>query len=377
MLLTLQLFSCHLSKIPDHVNTAANLIDARFVSLVEPDLLFMIKNLLLFTICASFMQTSLAQGWCQPGATWHYKHYFLGAFIGNFQSYSYIDGVSDFNYVNDTVINNITCNHIQATFQGRWYYWMQPAIVNNYRNFYTYQNNGVLYVLSGGVFDTIVNFNAAIGDKWRRNTLSSSLGGVLCNQRGVVTVTDTGRVQIYNLSLKKIVTSYTNTIINGNNTSTVNITDTIIERIMSRVGFMFPMYCEVNNPPVDAPAVYNGDFKCYEDDKFLLYKRVSVDKCEYNDAVGIAELSVHQIPVRLSPNPSAGSLVVESTQLAQQEPYTISIVNALGQCVYQQEAKALNGQLRLNPGHLGHGIYYLRIRNKNGLVALEKLVREN
>jgi hypothetical protein len=327
------------------------------------------KNLLLL-ICVLLIQINRAQNWCQPGATWHYKHYFLGAYLGSFQGSTFIDGVSDFQYVNDTVVNGVTCNHIRGTFRGIWNAYMQPATVNNYRNYYTYQNNKVIYVWSGGSFDTIVNFNAAVGDKWRRNTLAG-----VCNGRGTMTVIDTGRVTINNLSLKKIVTAYSNTYTTANGTFSVAAVDTIIERIMSRVNFMFPMYCEINNPPpVDNPVIYNGEFKCYGDNNFPLYKRAGVSKCEY-DAVGLRELSVNHIPVRLYPNPSTGSVILESEHFAQQDHYTVSILNALGQCIFQKEAEALNNQLRLSPEALSAGIYYLQISNKNGLLAAEKMIR--
>ncbi len=327
------------------------------------------KTLLLFS-CFAFIQVNFAQGWCKPGATWHYKNYHLGQAMGESANSSYIDGVSECRYVSDTVISGITCNHITSTFRGVKNGLMPYTTFTNDKNYYTYENNKVIYARSAGSFDTIVNFNATIGDVWRRNTL-----GGICNGRGLVTVTDTGRILMNNLALKKIVTVYSNTFVISNTTYTVSRVDTIIERLMNRNDFMFPMYCETNNPQLDNPTLQNPQFKCYEDDNFLLYKKAAFAKCEF-DAVGIGELNAGRLPLRLYPNPSTGNITLESDHLEPEGSYTLKLVNALGQCVLQQQMSVVNKRLQLQLEGLSTGLYQILVSDKSGLLAAEKIVLE-
>ncbi len=331
------------------------------------------KKILLFLICQFFFHTFSAQGWCKPGATWHYKIFNIGPSIGLPFGYWNINGVEKYQYTGDTVLNGINCNIVISTFSGYLNSYSATATVApNFKRYYTYQNNKVVYAWSPstGTFDTIVNFNAAVGNKWLRNRL-----GGTCNKRGVMTVVDTGRVLINNLSLKRVVTTYTNTYTWGNsNNYTVTATDTLIERIMNRNNFMFPMYCEADTPRLDQPTLYTSDFKCYQDNNFALYKKTSTTLCDFD--VGFDELSGHNIPLKIYPNPCSGQVTLESDVLIQGDLYTIDLLNVLGQSVRKHEIKPAGRQLVTDLGHLPGGIYYIQLRYKEALLANEKLIRE-
>lgn len=323
-------------------------------------------------VCLVLVRAGLAQGWCKPGATWHYRELHLGPAIGEPNNYTTIDGVSDYRYVSDTVLNGITCNHITGTFRGKKNVFMAYTTFSNNKNYYSYQSNKVIFAWSPGnnSFDTIVNFNAAIGDKWLRNTL-----GGICNGRAKVTVVDTGRIFINAIGLKKIVTTYTNTLVMGSYTTTVSRTDTLIERLMNCNGFMFPMYCETNNPVVDHPTLIRPDFKCYEDNTFLLYKNTNYAKCEF-DAVGIKENAIGRLNMMIYPNPAASLLRVESDVLQDGAIYQLALTNVLGQAVMLVDAECSGQSLELNLTTFDKGIYLLNISAKGQLLASEKLIKE-
>jgi hypothetical protein len=328
------------------------------------------KKMLLLLLCQLTIQSYQSQNWWKPGATWHFKHFYIGPVIGNPSSFA-INGVSDFKYVSDTIVNGFNCKHLNGKFLG--YYSSGNVTFNNFKNYFLYENNQVVYGWSpsGNSFDTLVNFNAAIGNKWRSNTL---LG--ICNGRGTIEVTDTGRVQINNLSLKKIVARYSKTFMIDNTTTyTMTMVDTIIERIGSRVNFIFPMYClnDLYTNQTDIPYVYNGEFKCYQDNNFNLYKKAGVTSCEYDVSVG--ELSRNLLPVKIYPNPASGNLTLESDALSDKGSYNIQVLNVLGQQVSNEEIKISNRQLKIDIEHLNSGIYYLQLRDKNRLLVSEKIVK--
>src|SRR6218665_3971676 len=146
----------------------------------------MIKRLLLFFLCLSLAQQSHAQTWCPPGSVWTYTVIQWGTIT---QPKS---GVIKDAYLGDTVINGITCKHIRGTFKGKLSQWSPTVTVNNYRESYSYLNNQVLYTWTYdsynnlNTFDTLVNFNASVGDKWLKNRYFGT-----CNSRQVITVINT------------------------------------------------------------------------------------------------------------------------------------------------------------------------------------------
>src|SRR6218665_1298812 len=107
------------------------------------------KLLLAFITFLSL--NSQGQIWCTPGSVWNFKEIFLG---GN--------GCKRMEYLYDTIINGKTCNKIKEVRIGKNY--TTPLIDYMYtRYFYTHIDNNVVYLDN----DTLYNFNANIGDKWR------------------------------------------------------------------------------------------------------------------------------------------------------------------------------------------------------------------
>ncbi|MBX3165469.1 MAG: hypothetical protein KF900_13420, partial [Bacteroidetes bacterium] len=150
------------------------------------------KKLVFFSIAILFGVKVSAQDttWCPQGATWYFEY------SQNFYSMAMVkNGYVELKYTGDTTINKIVCKKIIGKFSGCTSCWHRnlsvypKVVIHNFRTYYTYENNGVIYLYNknSSKFDTVVNFNANIGDKWLR---ASGCGDVL-------TVTDTGHVSAY------------------------------------------------------------------------------------------------------------------------------------------------------------------------------------
>src|SRR5690349_15370835 len=128
------------------------------------------KHLLLFFV--SISAAALSQKWCPPGANWIYE-------IGGFGT----DGQIEYAYTKDTLIQGKMCKKISGTFAGKR--GSAPYTVDpNFEHFFSYEDNNVVYVYNGiGIFDTVADFKASVGDKWRVP--------FDCEYRLTLTVTDT------------------------------------------------------------------------------------------------------------------------------------------------------------------------------------------
>lgn len=310
-----------------------------------------------------------AQTWCPPGAIWSYT---MISSIGGLSQP--ISGVINDQYRSDTVINSKVCKHIVGAFKGKLSGGSPVTLIGSYRESYTYENNKVLYVWAYSpfdnvnTFDTVVNFKAAIGDKWLKNRWKGT-----CNSHRPVTVTDTGHVIINSQSLKRIVTSYSAAYSYASNTYTFLVIDTLIEKIMHPSKFMIPEYCEIDN--ATDGGVYNGEFLCYKDSLFPNYQRPGTASCGYI-ADGLNERVNNNFPGRIYPNPTSAQLLIESELFNPSELYGIVITNLLGQCVARLELKILSNHISLDLSALDKGIYCLQLRDKSGLLANEKIIKD-
>ncbi len=325
-----------------------------------------IKLLISFSIVITI--SIQAQNWCPPGAIWSYT---MGPAITPTQPRS---GMINDVYKSDTIINGKVCKHIVGVFKGRVNPDSPLLIYNKYRESYTYENNKVIYVwlysaLSNvNTFDTVVNFNAAIGDKWLKNRW-----GGTCNSRRPVMVKDTGHVTISGQSLKRVVTSYTSAYTSGIYTYTSQIIDTLFEKIMNRSRFMIPQYCELDN--VFDFEIFNGNFLCYNDSLFSNYQRPGTTNCGYI-INGLQEKGGVLFQGRIYPNPASGQLLIESEILNQNEVYSIVLTDLLGQCAATMELKSLNNRLFLDLTAVNQGIYCLQLRDRKGILANQKIIKE-
>ena len=290
------------------------------------------------------------------GATWH--HTLIPIPFNSMMA----KGVVKDEYVADTMINTKLCKKISGTFTGTPAFNPNVTIIQNYRRSFSYLEDSVLYAWTGTGFDTIVNFNAAIGNQWLRNRL----GGSGCNQRNLVTVIDTNRITINNVSLKRIITTYTNSVQGFNGTYTVSITDEIIERIMTTNKYIFPVYCEMDN--TTDFYQYDGELICYEDRSFPQYRRNGFNSCDYPTT--LPELKGDG-NIHVFPNPAFNTVQIETPVRG---TYKMELSDATGKIV---RTAVLDGNKHLvELGDLKNGIYMLKISDPNGPHIIKKIVKD-
>lgn len=224
--------------------------------------------------------------------------------------------------------------------------------MSNYRTYYTYANNNTVYLFQNNNFDTVVNFNAQIGDKWR------ALGCPGGNPSIGLTITDTGHVTINNLSLKTLTASYTFVITSGTTALTHTVNQTFTERMLapfvnwedlfgrgcfhiSHTGDhnAWPQYCGYKDDVIS--TVFNNNSFCA---KFT----------------GINETNLEGKSGSVFPNPNSGNFTV-----ALKESSAISIYDALGSLVLQMDSDA-PGNVEVKIPELPGGMYYLKTQGKSG-----------
>ncbi|MEO6305730.1 MAG: T9SS type A sorting domain-containing protein [Bacteroidia bacterium] len=311
------------------------------------------KQLLLLISVLTFSFISKAQMWCPPGATWHYRVYA--------NMFPYYDGHLKLVVTNTVTLNSIVCQNMVGTYYGQTMCATCPTTtLNNYVNFQTYENNKVTYIYNSGslAFDTIANFNAAIGDKW----LQIRFPFVQCANNPVrksVTVIDTGHVTINSINLKRVKISFP--LQNSTGTYTVNI----IEKISSLSGFLF--HSIDFNCATDGPTY--GNFVCYSDNNFALYDPSSAI-CDYvPTGIGMNENSVSTGSLKIYPNPTNTNFNIQI-----EKPSKLNIYNAVGALIYESEFKEA-GNFQIDISKLVKGIYYVKAENSAG-IFYSKLIKE-
>lgn len=276
------------------------------------------KFTLLFILITLF---SLAQMWCPPGATWKYTFY---GYLSN--------GYTELDYVADTVIQTKTCKKIEQRFKGNYLFVSTTNTVDiHINNHFTYENNKVVYIYSYGFFDTLFNFNASIGDKWRTVTHP---GGSSCwaSNRKLAEVMDTGSVTINTVKLRRLAIKYLYSVPMSTNTIT-NI-DTVYEKIGSKKSFLFPFWCETMIIDPDF-SVYGQPFRCYSDNLFGSCKANGLTYCDFIlEAKENEEINKDGF---IYPNPVISQ--VNLNLKGQLQPGKIIIYNSLGQKVLESEIK--------------------------------------
>lgn len=295
-----------------------------------------------------------SQSWCLPGATWRYE-------VNDMPYPNSKDGVIEYKYVGDTILAGDTAKIISGRFFGRFY--TPTTNIQNYRVHYTREDNNVVYAYSStaGVFDTVINFNASIGDKWLtpRNHCPDSC-------RLPMEVIDTGHTFIKGHSLKTITTTVTYDWKNGPSTFPI----TSVQRLyLQLVGSndnekeMFPFYCQP-----DTSAISHGDrtrFLCYEDNQFGLFK-VTPGECP--GTVGFKDFESGK-SMRISPNPANDFITIETGTIS--EFVNVHLSDITGKTFGEQRCKS---PCILNIKDLLPGIYFVSISQNTALKTTKKLV---
>ncbi len=304
------------------------------------------KHIVLLLLSIGICLSVNSQNWCPPGAKWHYSWWAGG--LG-------LNAMITYEYKKDTSVAGQICKQINGTFYGYWGttdYTKPPRIDPNFRNYYTYENNKVVYAFNGNSFDTIVNFNANIGDRWLPHS------HVSCNTPSPIMVNGTGHVSINNVNLKLIVLTYSTNFGSTIPTQTASQTYTMIEKIGNLTSIkmyadMFPAFCYQSPGVNDNPTT---SFKCYQDNNFPLHE-ITPSAC--NNVLGLDGQNQLIKNIQIYPNPNAGHFAINIS-----EPSRIIINNSIGQMVFEDRFDGV-GEHKINLSHLQNGIYFMNVTNAN------------
>ncbi|MES2679778.1 MAG: T9SS type A sorting domain-containing protein [Bacteroidota bacterium] len=325
------------------------------------------KKILLCSAVIFAMASAFSQNWCPPGARWHFKR-------GHPVSSPWHDGIIEMAYSTNTTVIGVPCKRLDAVFKGNRLIGAGGGynITEPYNSYYTYENNNVVFLYNGSnAFDTLVNFNALPGDKW----LKPRSPQTLCISRPVLTVTDTGHININGFFLKQIKTIDSASVLAWSwiDTTAYSYTytyaeaETFVERIMF-LGVLsqniFPANCE--GYPQDSTSSDSGPpsnvFRCYRDFSFPVYKNnwYFGGTSDCGSLTGIETIENNNINIRLYPNPNNGGF-----QLDLQAPANVSIINVLGETVYTACFKE-PGTVTVEANQMPPGVYVLKAKTAEG-----------
>jgi hypothetical protein len=289
------------------------------------------KSTLLF-FALVFSSLSFSQNWAPAGAKWHYTY------IG------FSSGYVEIANVGDTIISGQTCQKLQKTFNGLQFGVTPTTYI--FDTSYTYENNGVVYVLEQNQWKTLYNFNATVGEHWPMAPMPE-FGG--CTVNSQLKVLATGTKVINAQTLKYLVVDFCNP-----DLTSQGFQDTIIEKIGFTSSYMLPF--DMCTMAFDGNE--GGPFRCYSDDNFSTYKPFYANDCEY--LVGVEENQMHELAI--FPNPSAGKFTIEAPFEAGQ---VIALFDMNGRLVYRQllmnSGFSQTLDIELNPG-----IYLFQLLNQEG-----------
>jgi hypothetical protein len=298
------------------------------------------KSTLLF-FALVFSSLSFAQNWAPAGAKWHYTY------IG------FSSGYVEIANVGDTIIAGQTCQKLQKTFNGLQFGVTPTTYI--FDTSYTYENNGVVYILEQNQWKTLYNFNAAVGEHWPMAPLPE-FGG--CTVNSQLKVLATGTKVINAQTLKYLVVDFCNP-----DLTSQGFQDTIIEKIGFTGSYMLPF--DMCTMAFDGNE--GGPFRCYSDDNFSTYKPFYANDCEF--LVGLDENQM--IELTIYPNPSASKFTIEAPLETGQ---VIALYNLNGQQEFKQDIlnSGLSQTLEIN---LAPGMYVIHLMGQEGTpLAISRLI---
>jgi hypothetical protein len=282
-----------------------------------------------------------AQNWAPTGAKWHYTY------VG------FSTGYVEIANVGDTIINGQACQQLQKTFNGLGFGVTPESFV--FDTSYTYENNGVVYVLDQNQWKILYNFNAAVGDYWPMAPYPD-FGG--CTANCQLKVSATGTKVINSETLNYLVLDFCNP-----DFTSQGFQDTIIEKIGFTGSYMFPY--DMCAMAFDGNE--GGPFRCYTDSVLGTYKPFYTNACDY--IAGLDELN-HDTYFELSPNPSDGVIQLSS---ALSGALTVLVYDQHGSMILSKIFDESTAAKTLELSQQAPGIYFIHL-SQDKHSAVKRLV---
>jgi len=305
------------------------------------------KLILLFSIILN-CQLLKSQSWCPQGAVWYFNHWDIWSGSG-YLKWTYI-GTS-------AVIDGKTCN--QFTIEK----YAQVGNVSVY-GYFTYFNNNVVYNVPtvGSIKDTLFDFNAKPGDKWRMAPTNRAN----CAASKVI-VLDTGTAVIQGQKLRWLKVNYLS--------NKTNIVDFIYERFGALYAYPYNWF---NVCPAGSDGEFGGSLRCYSDHQISNFVNDHSQACNYYfspNIVGITKNLESENVVAIFPNPFSDFLTINFQNASAIENYEIKLLDFLGRASTPLSATTKTGK-EIDLSSLPKGIYFLQIWHKEKLIGTEKLIKQ-
>ena len=294
-----------------------------------------------------FPLSLFAQQWAPAGATWYY-----GVSVWTTAGYYKIE------YVGDTTISSIQCKELKKTFyvQNLAFLTSDTAPIGTE---YTYADSNKVYIFKRNQFYTLYDFSAKVGETW---TVPEIKHYNSCDTVGVVRVDSIGSMNINNQNLRYICISLADT------SQKWGWNAKIVERIGPINSYLFPVKFDYCGMQLDEIAE-GGNFRCYSDNTPFAYSSNIVPICDFITAVKSIDKNSNQI--NIYPNPASNKFTIEMDNL--KEPYTLEILNTMGQVVLNKQITNKIEQIDLS-GQAA-GVYFVKVQTGNNTVV-KKIIKE-
>lgn len=111
---------------------------------------------------------------------------------------------------------------------------------------------------------------------------------------------------------------------------------------------------------------------CFQQNKVLIYQSKNYQNCYYNIVVGTNDISISTDDFQIFPNPSFGQLTIANISGVTNSYF--EIVNVIGETI-KEFHNQFNSQIVIDLTAQKKGIYFLRLRNKNGYVTKKFILK--
>lgn len=210
-----------------------------------------------------FTNYSFGQVWGKTGATWHYEFYDYSSFSG---------GLYSLYYSGDTIVDGYACQkitverqHIVTDMNGI----TSLGGMDSYTQITRYSGDSVFWYKDDEFF-LMYDFGASVGDQWVIHQGDNAFDPE-CDTTSIVSVSDTGMMNVNGQNLKYIELTYVQGqyAINGRAIETMGV----CSANWSPWNFTFPLpiTCDTNT----ISEYYYNQFRCYTNDFLGTYNALS------------------------------------------------------------------------------------------------------
>ena len=298
---------------------------------------------------------SEAQKWCPAGATWYFQEYY-SYYPGGIGPPISLAGYDKAEYAKDTLLNNQNCKVITDTS-----YYEGTAPVRANAAIYTYSSGDTVYFWRDSLFLPTFYFGCHTGDTlwvpWSSIKVATQV-----DSTGIMVINGDS-LRFYDYRAIDSIYACVNVIGGPSN-------GRIVERLGNvTVGpennsFSFGFTC------LEYQMTYF--LHCYRDDSFADYSSDSTRPCTYyisavNDLASQSEIS-------LSPNPSNGHCKLQISSAG--ETFTAGVYDVTGKEILPLFRTEGISDFEFDISNLSPGIYFVKVNDSSGRMAVRKLVKD-